>query len=316
MTLSTLSKRWLTSGLGNAAAATELDNLLGGGFGGTVFYVSADSGVGSNGASGLSWQEPFATLTYALTKVTANKGDIIVLMPGYAETTTALAVNVAATRIIGIGVGANRPTLTATTAATDLMNVTAASVYIENVRFVGAASGCTALLDVAEADFVGVGLSFEHGAAPLSAVTVPGAIARGTLVDCVWRGTAAGPDYSIYFENGATTGSINGWQIIRPRAYYSTSSGLDLAFIRADRKIKDLVIDNPIVIGFDTLAVDINSSSAAVGDGVVSDGTFIASTALTSIEDAFDVGGMMFKQCFVGDAVTGRPGPVPLATVS
>lgn len=316
MTLSTLSKRWLQDGLGNVAAATELDNLLSQAFGGTVFYVSSDSGVGSNLANGLSWQEPFATLTYALTKVTAAKGDIIVLMPGYAETTTALAVSTAATRIIGVGTGANRPTLTATTAATDLMNVTAANCYIENVRFVGAASGCTALLDIAADDFTGVNLHFNHGAAPLSAVTVPGAWSRGQLIDCTWRGTAAGPDYSIYLENGATTGKIVGWRIVRPRAFYSQSSGLDNAFLRADRKVQDLYIEQPVVIAFDTLAVDINSSSAAVGDGVVSDGSFVASTALTSIEDAFDVGGMVFKQCYVSDDASKAAGRAPISSAS
>lgn len=314
MSFTAETRRWFQSGLGNVHAASEIENLIGIGFGGTVFYVSSSTGANTN--AGTAWGEPFATLDYAIGRCTASKGDVIVLMPGHAETTTAIAADVAGIRIVGVGAGRNRPALTATTAATDLLNVTAANVYIENVRFVGAASGCTALLDVAGDDFTAVGCQFEHGAAPLSAVTVPGAFARGRLIDCVWRGTAAGPDYSIYLENGAATGKIVGWQVIRPKAFYSASSGLDNAFIRADRKVQDLYIESPTVIGFDTLAVDINSSSAAVGDGLVSDGAFVASAALTSIEDAFDVGGVMFKQCFVGDAVTGRLGPVPLATVS
>lgn len=314
MGLSKDSKRWLTDGLGNLHAASEIESLLGVSFGGAIFYVSSVSGA--NGNDGSSTETPLATLDYAIGLTTASRGDIIALMPGHAETTTAIAADVAGIRIVGLGAGRNRPTLTATAAATDLLNVSAANVYIENVRLVGAASACTALLDVAGDDFTGIGLHFEHGAAPLSAVTVPGAFARGRLIDCTWRGSAAGPDYGIYLENGAATGKIIGWQIIRPRAFYSQSSGLDLAFIRADRKIQDLLVENPIVISFDTLAVDINSSSAAVGDGVVTDGTFIATAALTSIEDAFDVGGVMFRQCYVGDAVTGRPGPVPLGTVS
>lgn len=316
MGLTADTKNRLGIALTSTSAASEMENLLGLGFGGKVYYVSSASGVGSNNADGLTWSTPFATLAYALTKVVASKGEVIVLMPGHAETITASAFSVAGIRVVGIGTGTNRPTLTATTAATDLINVTAANVYMENIRLVGAASGCTALLDIAGANFHGVGLIFEHGAAPLNAVTVPGAFANGRLVDCIWRGTGAGPDYCIYFENGATTGKIIGWQIIRPKAFYSQSSGLDNAFFRADRKIQDLLIEDPIVISFDTLAVDINSSSAAVGDGVVRNGSFIATAALTSIEDAFDVGGVMFDRCFVGDAVTGRPGPVPLGTVS
>lgn len=314
MSLSPDSKRRLDVALANTSAADEADGLLGGFLGAKTFYVH--SGTGSDNYDGLSWAKPFATLAKAISVCTASVGDVVIVRPGHAETTTALALSVAGVRIVGQGTGRNRPALTATTAATDLVNVTAANVSMTNLRLVGAASGVTALLDVAGDDFLGEQLVFEHGATPLSAVTVPGSFSRGRLIDCTWRGTAAGPDYCIYFENGATTGTIKDWQIIRPRAQYSVSAGLDNAFLRADRKCPGLIIVEPVVVGFDTLAIDINSSTIAVGDGVVTDGTFIASTALTSIEDAFDVGGMMFKECYVGDAVTGRPGPVPLATVS
>lgn len=282
---------------------------------GNIFFVNSGTGSDASGY-GLNPDTPVASLDYAIGLCTASKGDVIYLAPGHSETTTAIALDVAGVKIVGLGTGRLRPVLTATTAATDLLNVTAANCHVENVRFVGAASGSTALLDVAADDFTGVGLVFEHGATPLSAVTVPGAFSRGRLIDCMWRGTAAGPDYGIYFENGATTGAIKDWQIIRARAQYTNSSGLDNAFIRADRKIPGLIVDDVTVIAFDSLAIDINSSSLAVGDGVVRNGTFIASTALTSIEDAFDVGGMSFDRCYVGDAVTGRPGPVPLTTVS
>jgi len=282
---------------------------------GSIFWVHSGTGTNADGYGG-NPDAPLASLAYALTLCTAALGDRIYLMPGHAETTTAIAASVAGVQIVGLGAGRNKPALTATTAASDLINVTGANVSITNVRLVGAASGVTALLDVAADDFTAERVVFEHGATPLSAVTVPGAFSRGRFIDCDWRGTAAGPDYGIYFENGAATGAIRDWQIIRARAQYAGSAGLDLAFIRADRKIPGLIVDDITVISFDTLAIDINSSSAAVGDGVVRNGTFIATAALTSIEDAFDVGGMMFDRCFVGDAVTGRPGPVPLGTVA
>lgn len=282
---------------------------------GELFFVH--SGTGTDGAGyGKNPDAPLATLDYAIGLCAANKGDRIYAMPGHAETTTAIALDVAGVQIFGLGTGRLRPALTATTAATDLLNVTAANCHIENVRFVGAASGATALLDIAADDFTGVNLVFEHGAAPLNAVTVPGSFSRGRLIDCTWRGTAAGPDYSIYFENGATTGTIKDWQIIRPRAQYSVSAGLDNAFLRADRKCPGLVITEPVVVGFDTLAIDINSSTIAVGDGVISDGTFVASAALTSIEDAFDVGGMVFKQCFVSDDASKTAGRAPIVSAS
>jgi hypothetical protein len=282
---------------------------------GSRFFVQATAGT-DRADLGRNPEAPLASLDYAIGLCTAAKGDIIYLMEGHAETTTAIAMDVAGVRVVGLGTGRNRPALTATAAATDLINVTAANCAIENVRLVGAASAVTALLDIAADDFRGERIVFEHGATPLSAVTVPGSWSRGQLIDCMWRGTAAGPDYCIYFENGATTGTIKDWQIIRPRAQYSVSAGLDNAFIRADRKCPGLIITDPVVIGFDTLAVDINSSTIAVGDGVISNGVFIASTTLTSIEDAFDVGGMVFDNCRVSDDASKRTGLAPISSAS
>lgn len=281
---------------------------------GEIFFVHS-TGTDSVGG-GKNPDAPLATLDFAIGLCTANKGDRIYVMPGHAETTSAIALDVAGVEIIGLGTGRLRPALTATTAATDLLNVTAANCSIKNVRFVGAASGCTALLDVAADDFTAENCVFEHGAAPLSAVTVPGAWARGRLIDCIWRGTAAGPDYCIYLENGATTGTIKDWQIVRARAQYSVSAGLDNAFLRADRKAPGLLILDPVVVGFDTLAIDINSSTIAVGDGVVSNGAFVASVALTSIEDAFDVGGTVFDRCYVSDVAGSTTGRAPIVTAS
>lgn len=279
---------------------------------GEIWFVS--SGSGSNSNSGLAPNVPLATLAAAISA--ASAGDRIYLMEGHAETTTALAVSKAGLEIIGLGAGRRRPALTATTASTDLVNVTAANVTIKNVRFVGAASGCTALLDIAGDDFTGEGLIFEHGATPLAAVTVPGSFSRGRLTDCVWRGTAAGPDYSIYFENGATTGTIKDWQIVRPHAQYSVSAGLDNAFLRADRKCPGLIIRDAIIIGVDTLAIDINSSTIIVGDGLISNVAVAASAALTSIEDVFDVGGMVFDRCYVSDVAGSTTGRAPITTAS
>lgn len=311
MSLSSEAKRRAELALASTTAADELDGLLGGFMGAKVFYVHSGDGVDTALRSGESWSAPFASLDYAIGKCTAARGDVIVLRPGHAETTTAIAADVAGVRIVGLGAGRNKPALTATTGSSDLISVTAANVQIRNVRLVGAASGCTALLNIGAADFEGLGLVLEHGAAPVMAVTVVAASHRFRLVDCQWRGTAAGPDCCIDIE-----GKVDDWAVVRPRADYGGSSGLDLAFLRSSFKMKGYEIENPIVVSFDTLAIDINSSTAAVGDGVVTDGTFIATAALTSIEDAFDVGGAMFKECYVGDVVTGRPGPVPIATVS
>lgn len=282
---------------------------------GSIFFV--DSATGTNAAgNGANPDSPVATLAYALTLCTAGKQDRIYLMAGHAETTTAIAASVAGVEIIGLGSGRARPALTATTGATDLLNVTAANVTIRNVRLVGAASGCTALLDIAADDFTAEQVIFEHGAAPVAAVTIPGGWSRARFIDCTWRGTAAGPDYCVYVENGATTGTAKDIQIIRPRAQYSVSAGLDNAFFRSDRKTPGLLITDAVVVGFDTLAIDINSSTIAVGDGLVANGTFVASAALTSIEDAFDIGGTGFSQNYVTDDASKTAGRAPITSAS
>jgi hypothetical protein len=262
---------------------------------GNRYYV--DSVTGSSAYSGDNPNTPKATLAQAVALCTADKDDIIYVMPKHVETTTALSIDKAGIRIIGLGYGRNKPALTATTAATDLLGVAAANVYVENIRLVGAASGCTALLNLGAADFYGKGLVFEHGAAPLMAVTVVAASHRFVLEDCQWRGTAAGPDCAIDIE-----GKVDDWKVIRPRADYGGSSGLDLAFLRSSFAMKGYEIIDPVIVGFDTVSIDINSSSAAVGDGVCFGGTSVASAGIT-VANANDAGGCVFINHLVGDAV-------------
>src|SRR3990167_1055811 len=77
---------------------------------GNVFFV--DSATGSNGNSGTDKDHAFATVDYAVGKCTADKGDIIFVMPGHEETiisATSLVVDVAGVQIIGLGQGQGRP---------------------------------------------------------------------------------------------------------------------------------------------------------------------------------------------------------------
>ncbi len=105
---------------------------------GKTFYV--DSVTGASGGTGLTPTDATATIQQAVTKCTANKGDIIVALPGHVETITAaagIALSKAGISLIGLGRAGQRPTITYTTANTATMTVTAADVYIENILFVG-----------------------------------------------------------------------------------------------------------------------------------------------------------------------------------
>ena len=99
---------------------------------GKYFFVS--SVTGSNSNPGKNPNTPVATIASAVAKCTANKADVVVVMPGHAETLAsagALTVNKAGVTIIGLGTGSLRPTLT--WSATDsTLAVTAANVTISN----------------------------------------------------------------------------------------------------------------------------------------------------------------------------------------
>jgi hypothetical protein len=105
------------------------------GFGNT-YYV--DSGVA--GTDGTSPETAVGTLEAAINKCTANQGDLILVLPGHAESitsATALNFDVAGIRIIGLGDGNDRPTFTFTTANTATIPVSAANITIRNCIFVG-----------------------------------------------------------------------------------------------------------------------------------------------------------------------------------
>lgn len=110
---------------------------------GSVFWVDNSATAkpfctgGADGNPG-TFTRPLATIAKAVSKCTAGAGDIIMVKPGHAESiadATTLSLNVAGVAIIGLGAGANRPTLTFTTATTANIPVTAANVSIQNFLF-------------------------------------------------------------------------------------------------------------------------------------------------------------------------------------
>lgn len=277
---------------------------------GNIFYV--DSGQTTTGgtttAYGRSPDAPFTTLASAITASTASNGDMIFLMPGHAETTTAIAANKIGVKVVGLGVGANRPVLTASTAATDLVDITAASTAWENIIFAGAASGCTALVDIASADNTFINCVFKHGAAPLNAITVASG-ARNAWYGCRWLGTANGPNYSILFE-GATENACADFEIIDCIFNYGRY-GLDDAAISdgGTATVEGGIIKDCVFSGMVLTAIDFNSSSAATIAGLI---TGVRATAFgaISIDSIVDGGPYGIVDARATDAVVDVTSPV------
>jgi hypothetical protein len=127
--------------------------ILGGGAGlpqttGKYFYVH--SGTGNNGNSGETKDEALATIDYAVGKCTANKGDVIIVMPGHSENisaATSLVVDVAGVSIIGLGRGRMRPQLHFTNTA-GTIEMDAANTRLSNLVLLASVSAVVVGINV------------------------------------------------------------------------------------------------------------------------------------------------------------------------
>ena len=101
---------------------------------GNVFFVNSNTGVATN--SGLSPDAPINSLANALSVCTANAADIIMLMPGHAETIIAnTEITIEGVTIMGMGNGDNRPVFTFGTDTAADLEVKADNVTIDNIVF-------------------------------------------------------------------------------------------------------------------------------------------------------------------------------------
>jgi len=149
---------------------------------GDIRYVS--SVTGATGVSGFSPKTPVSTIDEAVGLCTADQGDVIVVLPGHAEVVIAaagLALDISGITIVGIGSGANQPTVTFTTAATADMDVDAANITVENIHFVSGFADIVAMIDVNADDFTLRGCRFSQSAVDLNAlICVQDAAAGGS----------------------------------------------------------------------------------------------------------------------------------------
>lgn len=108
---------------------------------GKVFVVGATTVANYQAAQRLIMPDKngklrlYTTIALAMAQCTANAEDIIYVLPGHTETVssaTTYAWNVAGVKIIGLGRGSLRPTLTVDTGATSTINISAANIGLKN----------------------------------------------------------------------------------------------------------------------------------------------------------------------------------------
>lgn len=77
----------------------------------------------------------FSTINSALEQCVANRGDLIICLPGHTETITGaggIDLDVAGVTLLGMGKGSLRPTINFTTATTADLDISSANVTIDN----------------------------------------------------------------------------------------------------------------------------------------------------------------------------------------
>lgn len=169
---------------------------------GNVWFVDSGSATGSDAVGyGQNPDAPFATLDYAIGLTTASNGDTIYVMPGHTEALgadSAVDVDVAGLRIVGLGTGAARPTFTATAIAGDF-KLAAASTRIENLLFLSGIDATTGMVEVSAADCQIVNCEFRDSVDQATDCLITTAAADRLLIDgCKFNmAAAAGADSAI-----------------------------------------------------------------------------------------------------------------------
>jgi hypothetical protein len=261
---------------------------------GSIFYVQTG---GTNSArNGRVLSSPLATIAYALTLCTAGAGDIIVLLPGHAETYSAaagLAITKAGVTIIGVGHGTLRPRLTLDTATTTDIDIDAANVTMVGIDFAANFADIAVCLDVNADDFTLRDCRFLEAATNMNfLVCVQDAPAGGsdriTIEDCY----AQCPDAAnTHFVNFAGAG--DGHVVRRNRLIgdWGTAAiggaGVVTSAVITDNDICNKASDSDACINMAATATGICHRNMACGGAAQANG--ITATGMSQAENYYGV---------------------------
>lgn len=183
-------------------------NIVGQGVTGDVWYVSSVTGAGGVDATGYgkNISTPFATLAYALAAATGDNGDVIILLPGHAETLAAtLAWTYSGMTVVSDGVGALAATFTGNAADEDIF-ISGDDNVLAGCIFKHITANSTGMIDIGGTGNKIIGNIFELGANALLAITVVDTADDTSILDNEYIVTANGPDKAIAIEKSTTAG--------------------------------------------------------------------------------------------------------------
>jgi hypothetical protein len=247
--LSQMLRNQLSSALTSEGAANELRAFLGrvDPAIGSLWFV--DSGAGSDNNSGTTQVAAFATIDKAINSATASNGDIIYVMAGHAETVsnaTTIVPDVAGLTFVGLGRGADRPTITFDNAAGNIP-VSGASCAFSNFLFLTSGSiDVTAGITVTGADCVL--LDIEMREASITSQIVDGIVLaaggdRCTIENLVFLGQTASDQASA--SAISVTGALSMVHILNPWIVGSHSAGCieNVSGVCTDLRIEGAIIE-------------------------------------------------------------------------
>lgn len=272
---------------------------------GEIFWVNSSTTTlakgaigGSDGGNG-TYRSPFATLDFAVGKCTANRGDIIVLMPNHTETiATSIALDVAGIAVIGLGQGTNRPTFTGGVAS-DLFAVSAANITISNLFFneKTTAALTNSTIDIDAANCTVQNCHFDIGANDVLGITVTANGEIPWFESNEWIVTANGPDNCIQTE-----GVVDQFTLIDN--LFVTSDGTDGVDDGAAVSFESQANTNPVFKG-----------NRVMGNGVASN-LFVNHGSLVGVysDDPYTVTGTADTDDSASDYTT--VGGIPFLTIT
>ena len=245
---------------------------------GKVFWVNnstvlADGGIGGSDGNPGTYQKPFRTIDYAIGRCVSGRGDIIMVMPGHAETITAagtITLDVNGVAIVGLGTGAARPTLTYTTANTAALSWTGDYCTMKNFNFVGNfLSIAAAILNNGGSDW--------------------------TVENCDFKDTSAILGFLSCVTTTVSTNSDNGWFVGNTRSSDATTTpGTAIKVLNTTNRltIKDNVFwhsvaenNAAIILDHAALVVDEllmeNNTCYSINTGQTTSGFLVKTSATT-----------------------------------
>lgn len=221
---------------------------------GEVFWVNnstalAKGGVGGSDGNDGTYQRPFRTIDKALDAAKANRGDVILVMPGHAETVSAaggLTFDKAGVAVIGLGAGTLRPTITIGTAASADILVSAANTTISNFRVVANFADITEAMRVTATNCHLDKIEFIEGGTDLNFIDyinctgADGSANNLTVTACIGTAIDSAQDSMLVLA-----GTID--RLVFVDNFYSSTHANTLAMIRqaTGKSMTDvLVLDN------------------------------------------------------------------------